>query len=388
MQIEQNQFVAQPIPLRRWGFIAACLVGSAILVVLVGDSTLSLLLYGASLLIVMGVALVVRHLHTFPDHRRWLAPLTIALLVGVLIFSRFGRLQILLFGTTIGRFGEWVGLSYLIFRLIHIVIDSKKLGDSVLRSGDLAAYALFPPALVAGPIHRANQFLPQLDQPYYPTSQPKLLDSLWRIGLGLIKKLVLANALALYVLTPDIAANPALPSGLLWLSLLAYTFMIYFDFAGYSDIAIGAAGLVGITLPENFANPYAQPSITRFWQAWHISLSTWLRDYLFFPISRTLLTKLGRNYNTLIMAVAHLTTMALAGLWHGFTTGFLAWGLWHGVGLFIHAQFSGIAKRRNIVVSPVIGVSATFLFVMIGWVFFAMPSFTSALHFLSRLFGR
>ena len=369
-------------PARRRAFVLSCLAGSAILAGVAGNGLLSLALYVVSLLIVLGTALVIRHLNQQPEHRSWLVPVSIVLLIAVLIFSRIGRLQILLFGTTVGRFGEWVGLSYLIFRLIHAVIDSGKIGP--VPSADFAAYALFPPALVAGPIHRAPQFLAQLDQ---APQAPPLIQHVWRIGLGVVKKLFLANALALFSLTPGVAANTLLPCGVLWLSLLAYTFMLYFDFAGYSDIAIGTAGLVGITLPENFANPYAQPSITRFWQSWHISLSTWLRDYLFFPISRALLARTGKQMSAAVMAVSHLTTMALAGLWHGFTTGFLAWGLWHGAGLFIHAQFSGFARQHGIQVAPTLGVALTFLFVMFGWVFFVMPDLQSAFRLLARLFG-
>ncbi len=448
--MEASVITARRAVLDRRAFVLLCVVGGAALGVVAGGTWISLALYGVSLLIVIAVSLVLRDLAGHPEHRRWLVPLSIAALVGILVLSRFGRLQILLFGTPITRFGEWVGISYLIFRLIHVLIDSNKLtklavndtvkygephpereqsdlgtrrarsgnvlnyfpdrglsaatvversdvaadnaqlGTGTERSanvshlfpvgglsepnevtrlgsdnsryrnksvspGDLCAYALFPPALIAGPIHRATQFLPQLDKPHYPASEPKLIDCLWRIGVGAAKKLVLANALSLIALNTSIAANPLLPRWLLWLSLVAYTLMIYFDFAGYSDIAIGAAGLVGIVLPENFANPYAQGSVTRFWQTWHMSLSFWLRDYIFFPLSRFLLARLGRRWATPIMATAHLVTMGIAGLWHGFTTGFLAWGLWHGAGLFANAQWSSFAKRRGLHMPTVVG---------------------------------
>src|SRR5947209_5723255 len=210
--------------------------------------------------------------------------MTIVALIGLFIFSRFGRLQILLLGTPVLRRGAWVGLSYLIFRLIHVLLDYRDKRLPAIPAGDLAAYALFPPALVAGPIHRANDFVPQLDLAHHPESSRQVADCLWRIGLGAFKKLVLANGLALFALNASMVYNPLLPRGVLWLAVIAYTFMLYFDFSGYSDIAIGAAGLMGIRLPENFANPYVQPNIARFWQTWHMTLSTWLRDYLFFPL--------------------------------------------------------------------------------------------------------
>lgn len=371
-------------PLSRHGFIGLCIVGSAILSALIGQSWLSLALYGASVILVVFVALILRDLHRNPAHRRWLVPAAILTLVGLFTFTRFGRLQIALFGSPVLRGGEWVGLSYLLFRLIHVLIDSKRLPD--LSITDLTAYALFPPALVAGPIHRADKFLPQIDQPHYPVSNHTAVDCLWRISLGAFKKLVLANALALFALSSAVGNNRDLPRGLLLIAVLAYGFMLYFDFAGYSDIAIGVAGLFGVTLPENFANPYVQPNITRFWQAWHITLSSWLRDYIFFPLSRTLLGRFGRRFSAPIMAVAHLVTMIIAGLWHGFGTGFIAWGAWHGIGLFAHAQWSNIARQRNIQIPTVIGIGLTFVFVMIGWVFFALPDFSSALSVLRRIF--
>ena len=367
-------------------FIAFCLIASAILAYVTGGTNLSLVLYAVSLLLVIVISLVLRHLIHNPQSRRWLVPASVSLLAGVLILSRIRRVQLLFFGRLIGQGAEWVGLSYLVLRLIHVVVDSPKLGE--VAAGDLAAYALFPPALIAGPIHRANQFLPQLDQSHYPTTQPKLIDSLWRIGLGTAKKLVVANALSLVALNVGVAVNPTLPRSLLLLSLIAYAFMLYFDFAGYSDIAIGVAGLMGITLPENFANPYAQSTLTRFWQTWHMSLSFWLRDYIFLPLSGTLLRRIGRRWATVVMAISHLVTMTIAGLWHGFSTGFLAWGLWHGTGLFVNAQWSKFARQHEIKLPSIIGIALTFTFVTLGWIFFALPDFGSGLHVLARIAGR
>jgi alginate O-acetyltransferase complex protein AlgI len=307
----------------------------------------------------------------------------VAGLLGILVVSRLPVFQAVVFPSEQGNAGQWVGLSYLIFRLIHVIVDSDRLG--AIPVGTLNAYALFPPALLAGPIHRANQFLPQLAQPRWPASRDRLIDCLWRISIGIIKKLVLANALSLIALNVNIATNPAASRGLLLVSLIAFAFMLYFDFAGYSDIAIGVAGLFGITLPENFANPYAQTSIARFWQTWHMSLSFWLRDYVFFPLSRTLLSRFGRRWTTPIMAIAHLTTMITAGLWHGFTSGFLTWGIWHGLGLFANAQWSMVLKQREWKPAPILGTAVTFAFVLIGWVFFALPTFNDGIYFLMRL---
>jgi D-alanyl-lipoteichoic acid acyltransferase DltB (MBOAT superfamily) len=392
-------------------FLPLCVLGSATLTILVGGRILqpdplvsslyrsnlpmailagllvnpqplllSLCLLCISFLLVVTVSAVARKLAQNPGHLRYLKSLTITGLIGTFVFARLNLLGI---NSPPSQQVEWVGLSYLLFRLIHVVVDSEKLG--LISTRHLTAYALFPFTLIAGPIQRANQFLPQLDKPRRPASRDHLIECLWRICLGITKKLVLANALSLVALDQNIATNPHASRALLWVSLIAFAFMLYFDFAGYSDIAIGAAGLIGITLPENFANPYAQPSVARFWQTWHMSLSSWLRDYIFFPLSRILLKRCGRTWVTATMAFSHLVTMSIAGLWHGFSTGYLAWGIWHGIGLFANAQGNKFLRRNNREIPYILSVIVTFLFVLIGWIFFALPTLDSGLHFLMRL---
>src|SRR5258708_40334536 len=138
------------------------------------------------------------------------------------------------------------------------------------------------------------------------------------IGMGFAKKFVLGDFRSLFALNAKVVNNPNVSPVVVWLSLFAFAFRLYFDFAGYSDMAIGVAGLIGIRLPENFANPYAQSNITRFWQSWHMSLSSWLRDYIFVPVSRFLLKRFGANRTALIMAISHITSMGISGLWHSF----------------------------------------------------------------------
>ncbi len=381
-----------------WLIIAALLAVAALLMQ-VTNSFANLAFFAASLGMVAGVALVVQNLHKNPAQRRWLIPLTIVVLVGILAASRFTRLQVFLFGKEIAVNGEWIGLSYLVLRLIHVVVDSAKPDraktdqkEVVKRAsfGEMAAYALFPPSLIAGPIHRIDNFLPQLRRLPRSISPIEVVSNLERIGIGFAKKFVLADFLSLFALNAKVVNNPNVSPLVVWLSLFAFAFRLYFDFAGYSDMAIGVAGLIGIRLPENFANPYAQTNITRFWQSWHMSLSSWLRDYIFVPVSRFLLKRFGAKRTALIMAISHITTMVIAGLWHAFTLPFIVWGLWHGVGLFIHAQWSRMAHQRGwqTIVPSGVGVILTFMFVTIGWVFFALPDLQTSFRCLARLINR
>ncbi len=290
----------------------------------------------------------------------------IGLLLIVLIGAKLPQVQ------SLTGPAAWVGISYLTFRLIHIVLDSRnsKLNDATLP--ETVVYALHPATLIAGPIDRLQH---STDEQRCERAEPDryVADGIWRIFVGVFKKVALGNVCYLFITSHDITKPPNNQyQGVAWLWLVIYSFYIYFDFAGYSDIAIGIARLMGMRLPENFANPYVQPTITRFWQAWHITLSTWLRDYLFFPISRGLLKRFGSRFSAPILFISHMTTMLLCGLWHGIGGGFAVWGLWHGFGLFIHSQFVVVRRRFNLPAVPtVFGVALTYGFVMLGWVFFS-----------------
>jgi alginate O-acetyltransferase complex protein AlgI len=258
------------------------------------------------------------------------------------------------------------------------------LGDTPLP--ETIVYALNPATLVAGPIDRIQHNI--TEQCNVPSNPDKTIsEGLWRLFLGLFKKAALANLCFVFVAGHDMTRQPNQPTGIAWLWLIAFAFYLYFDFAAYSDIAIGLALLMGIRLPENFANPYGQPTIARFWQAWHITLSNWLRDYIFFPLSRNLLKRYGQRYATPILFVSHLTTMIACGLWHGLGTGFVAWGIWHGLGLFAYSQVPALRRKYSLPIIPTtVSTVLTFSFVTLGWVFFSTDVAT-ALRIFGRLFG-
>jgi D-alanyl-lipoteichoic acid acyltransferase DltB (MBOAT superfamily) len=191
----------------------------------------------------------------------------------------------------------------------------------------------------------------------------------------------------------DALATQVHSTGWMWIHVYAYTIQIYFDFSGYTDIAIGISRLVGIKLPENFLSPYTKPNLTQFWNNWHMTLTQWFRSYFFNPFNRWI-----RGYKSIpawtMILIGQLATMLLIGLWHGITWNFILWGTWHGLGLFLQNRWSDFAKMRIKPVNPriqqalqVSGVLFTFHFVALGWVFFALSEPSLSQTVFTRLFG-
>lgn len=287
----------------------------------------------------------------------------------------------------------WLGLSYLLFRLLHVLFESRRSQLPELTAGEMIVYALFPAALIAGPIDRFPRFKSDLDQVGQPLKFNFVADGTWLILIGAFKKFVIADFLARLPLNLAQFPNKT-PVPYLWLALYAYGFLLYFDFSGYTDMALGAARLIGFYLPENFNAPYLKTNLARFWQSWHMTLSSWARDYVFLPLARTLRLRVAWLPANGVALICHLTTMLVIGLWHGFTWTFVAWGVWHGVGLFSVKVWGdwrrprarrGAARRSRWWTLP--GWFLTFNFVMLGWVFFETSDLTVALTTLGRLLG-
>jgi alginate O-acetyltransferase complex protein AlgI len=302
--------------------------------------------------------------------------------------------------TSLAGIGDlnWLGFSYVAFRLIHTMRDRQTGLLPALSLREYVTYVIFFPAYIAGPIDRAERFVGDLRA--LPTmaglDAGRFSQGFSRIVTGLFKKFVIADSLAQgMALTTANAVQTTSQAGL-WLLLYGYAMRLYFDFSGYTDIAIGLAILFGIRLPENFHRPYLKTSITAFWQSWHITLSNWVRFYVFSPLSRWLLKRKPRPSPTLIVLLSQTATMVVIGLWHGVSWNFLIWGLWHGLGLFIHKQWSdrtrkwyrGLEERpRQRIVWAGLGWFITFNFVTLGWVWFALPTPGLALRTFGRLFG-
>lgn len=280
---------------------------------------------------------------------------------------------------------HWLGFSYIAFRLVHALRDrtAGRLGHYGLR--DFVTYVVFFPALTAGPIERVERFVPQL-QPQFLLGAAELQAAGQRLMSGLFMKFVLADGLAYFSLNPTLGQQTT-STLWMWVLLIAYAWRIFFDFAGYTHIAIGLGLLFGVRLPENFARPYSQPNLTAFWNSWHITLAQWFRAYFFNPLTRFLRTHGWPVWA--VVLVGQVSTMALIGLWHGVTWSFLIWGLWHGAGLFAHSQFAAARKGAS---APArwqhkLSVLGTFIYVALGWVWFVLPQPAQALHVLRVLFG-
>jgi len=281
-----------------------------------------------------------------------------------------------------------VGLSFYTFQAISYLLDvHNRRIPAVHNLLSFGLYMAFFPRLLAGPIERAETFLPQIENQRQITGE-KIERGLFLILQGVFKKLAVANIIGLAIGDYLGAAGffDQIPAALLWVVLFLYTLQIYLDFAGYMDIARGTGMLLGFQLSRNFAAPYFAPRPVEFWNRWHITLSNWLRDYLFLPTSRFLLR---RHINrVLVLALAYLVTMGISGLWHGAGWNFLVWGLLHGVMLFIGRQFMPLRPLQT----PAdyllrAGETAlTFLLVNLTFVFFALPV-PDALEFLGRLFS-
>lgn len=292
---------------------------------------------------------------------------------------------------------RWLGFSYVAFRLIHTIRDrqSGRLPDISLR--DYLTYIIFFPSYTAGPIDRAERFLEDMQKlvEMRGLDPNRIVEGGTRITVGLFKKFVIADKLAEISLNADSAAQVESAWGL-WFLLYAYAFRLFFDFSGYSDITIGIGILFGIKLPENFDRPYLKNNIAAFWQSWHMTLSNWVRFYVYSPLSRTLLRRKPKPSTEMIMFICHMSTMIVIGLWHGVTLPFFVWGAWHGIGLFAHQIWSRKTGKwyRGLKENPqqlqawtVVGILMTFHFVLLGWVWFALPDIGTALTVFARLFG-
>jgi alginate O-acetyltransferase complex protein AlgI len=277
-----------------------------------------------------------------------------------------------------------IGISFYTFEAINYVVDVYR--GHVKPETNLANFLLFIlffPHLVAGPIVRARDFLPQVRRrKRFSWHRAEVGAQLFL--LGLVKKLVLADRMAMYA--DPVFADPAAYGALAtWAALVAYAVQIYGDFSGYSDMALGTAHLLGYHLAPNFDMPYLARNISEFWRRWHISLSSWLRDYLFIPLG-------GSRGGAWMTARNLLITMTLGGLWHGASWNFVLWGVLHGLLLVGHRLFRGFCEGRARLATilesapgTVLRVGATALSVCLCWVLFRAQTFPQAAAFLRRL---
>jgi alginate O-acetyltransferase complex protein AlgI len=268
-----------------------------------------------------------------------------------------------------------LGISFYTFQSLSYTIDVFRDRRAIASNFlDFALFVSFFPQLVAGPIIRSRDFLPQL-KANHSASSSEFLSGFDQIARGFAKKILGADVLATYV--DVVFADPGSFGAVnLWLAIYAYAFQIYFDFSGYTDIAIGTARTLGFRVPPNFRLPYLAQGPADFWTRWHISLSTWLRDYLYISLGGSRASR-ARTYRNLAV------TMLLGGLWHGAAWGFVLWGAYHGAWLIAHRALFG--DRRAYAMPPLLSVVLTFHAVCMGWVLFRAPSLADSLSFYRGL---
>ena len=269
-----------------------------------------------------------------------------------------------------------IGISFIVFHKISYLVDVYRQKVEPRRNiAEFMLYLLFFPQLIAGPIVRYHTIAAQISERTH--SVDLMFQGIWRFTVGLGKKVLIANQLGLIVDTIFSHPVSALDSTLAWLGIIFYTLQIYFDFSGYTDMAIGIGMMFGFRLPENFNRPYTSKSIAEFWRRWHMSLSSFFRDYVYVP--------LGGNQGPPGRTLLNLwVVFLLCGFWHGAKWTFIFWGAYYGVWLTLERLF----LMRTLERVPAFAATAyAFFVVVIGWVFFRSPDLTYAFGYLGKMFN-
>lgn len=322
-----------------------------------------------------------------PDQRlkRQYLTLSLVLNVGALSFFKYANFLVSQVNSLLGL-ADWgpmpwreialpIGVSFFTFQKISYMVDVYRGTARVARSfHDFALFVALFPQLIAGPIIRYHDVDEQVR--FRTHTLEKFFEGLWRFSVGLAKKVLIANLMG-KVADAAFSANPeTLPTAYTWMGVLCYSLQIYFDFSGYSDMAIGLGLMMGFRFLENFRHPYISASVTEFWRRWHISLSNFMREYLYIP--------LGGNRGSNLRTYANLwTTFLLSGLWHGAAWNFVIWGGLHG----LYLTLERMAKGWKIPSLPrPLAMLRTFVLVNIAWVFFRANSLQQACHYVFRMF--
>ena len=317
----------------------------------------------------------------------WFASLCVGFMIFVLAVFKYNFLQEIFFRDVLRRSYEAsdfifvIGISYLSFKMMHFLIESYKQKIRELSLSYYLNFIFFFPAFISGPITRYNEFTDQLDAESSARLPDDLRTGMERIIHGLFKKFVLSMIVYRYTIVNMSGSIADISTGRIILGLYAYTLYFYFDFAGYTDMAIGCARILGYRLPENFNNPFMKKNIQELWANWHMSLTRWLTDYIYWPLSKRLRKiEYCRKRPILLSNISIIVTFIICGMWHGSTLNFVIWGLYQGIGL---AALNIYRKQKRNVrnkylqryfhsrISTVVGVIVTFNFFVLG-----IPLFT------------
>ena len=335
--------------------------------------------------------------------RRWLL-VSLAINVGVLVLFKYAGFLNQIFADVLNALNidsnvyvatpteisllMPLGISFYTFTKIAYVVDIyRKKYEPENNPITFATFVSFFPNVISGPIERADHLIPQL-KAQIKFDETRVVEGFRLILWGAFKKVVIADRLVVYI--APVYNDPQAYQGLaLITATLFLAFQIYADFSGYTDIARGVARVLGIDLFENFQQPYFAKSVLEFWRRWHMSLTSWIREYLFFPLSRFLLVKANRRYPRVIEVTVYLIVMSVVGLWHGANWTFIVWGLLHGI--YMGAESLLNARRIRLVPSNrwgnAVKVLTMFLLVTFAWIFFRANSLPDALYIVGSLFN-
>ncbi len=321
--------------------------------------------------------------------RRALLTLSVSINLGLLFYFKYSNffidnLNAALLVAGIKEIG-WaklilpIGISFYTFETITYVVDVyRRIHKPLTNFWDYQLYIILFPKLIAGPIIRYNDLADQITDRSANDTLDNRLTGFYRFIIGLAKKVLIANHMGLVadsVFTNDFSG---INSYTAWMGILAYTFQIYFDFSGYSDMAIGLGRMIGFRFAENFHNPYISKSITEFWRRWHISLGCWMRNYLYIPLGGNRVKTKSRLYFNLWLV------FLASGLWHGASWSFVLWGAYHGTFLVMERIFLLRVYEK---IGKIASAMLTFFIVVIGWVFFRVENISEAFYFLNKLFA-
>jgi alginate O-acetyltransferase complex protein AlgI len=329
------------------------------------------------------------HKSEVEKRRKLFLILSLSLNLGLLAYFKYSNFFIENFNTILSAVGvkqvQWtnivlpIGISFFIFESLTYVMDVYRKVHLPLKSFlDYQLYILLFPKLIAGPITRYQEIADQISDRSQNDTTDYKLEGFYRFAIGLGKKVLIANVLAAKADVIFAMPQSELSTSLAWIGALAYTFQIYFDFSGYSDMAIGLGKMIGFKFPENFNNPYTSGSITEFWRRWHMTLGNWMRNYLYIPLGGN---KVKSNYRLFFNL---WLVFILSGFWHGAAWTFIFWGIYHGFFLVIERLF--LLKFYD-KLGKWISIPITFLIVMIGWIFFRADTLHQGITIVSKLFS-
>lgn len=321
--------------------------------------------------------------------KKWLLTISLGINIGLLLYFKYANFFVENLNNGLSYAGfenvSWtavalpIGVSFYTFQTLTYSIDVYRGVHKPLKNVmQYLVYIMLFPQMIAGPIVRFNQIADQIENRKHLETMDNKLLGLFRFAIGLAKKVLIANVMGAEADRVFSIAEGDLTTPIAWIGILAYTFQIYYDFSGYSDMAIGLGRVLGFKFPENFDNPYVSQSITEFWRRWHMTLSGFMKDYLYIPLGGSRVSSKKRLYFNLGFV------FLVSGLWHGAAWNFVLWGAFHGLFLILDRLF--LLKFYK-VIGKYPSILITFIITMLGWVLFRTDSLNQAIYFAEKLFS-